>query len=189
MTDLVDPTPHVTAAKRGILSLYEALERTTENEYSDVSQPYTPQPPKFWPSTIPHIDTICGGFYGVSVVTGQPGTGKTLLSIASAIEAAASREIQPISFRPSLREGLHWQPPLPRYRKGSGCSLAYPYHSPLYRHIYRRSDSDRHRLDQFDSKPKSWVVSGFVERYRTLGNVLTAVIYWRRFVFDHCRDK
>lgn len=79
-----------TASARGLLALHAALERQTENEYSDVGDPYNPKPPKFWPSTIPHIDTVCGGFYGVSVVTGQPGTGKTLLSIASAIEAAAS---------------------------------------------------------------------------------------------------
>lgn len=86
------------AAQSGLLALHGALDRYSDNVFHDVSEWYDPKPPKFWPSTIPYIDQMCGGFYGMTCLAAQPGTGKTLLSIASAIEAAASGHWQVVMF-------------------------------------------------------------------------------------------
>jgi hypothetical protein len=86
------------ASKNGLLALDDALASRTENEYTDLSDPYTPKPPKCWPSTIDYIDHNCGGFYGMTVVAAEPGTGKTFLGIANAIEAAATQQWQVVMF-------------------------------------------------------------------------------------------
>lgn len=86
------------AAMRGIAGLLDAISPQSENVYYDLAEPYDPKPPKFWPSTIKYIDQTCGGFYGMTVVAAQPGTGKTLLAIATAIEAAASGNWQVVIF-------------------------------------------------------------------------------------------
>ena len=41
-----------------------------------------------WPSTLGDVDRVAGGFYGVTVVAGETGVGKSSLAFASAIEAA-----------------------------------------------------------------------------------------------------
>jgi predicted ATP-dependent serine protease len=43
-----------------------------------------------WPSTISMVELNCGGFYGLTTVGGYPSLGKSMLAMASAIEAAAS---------------------------------------------------------------------------------------------------
>lgn len=86
------------AAKNGLLALDDALALHTDNEYYDVALEYTPKPPKCWPSTIDYIDLQCGGFYGMTVVAAEPGTGKTFLAISNAIEAAATLEWQVVVF-------------------------------------------------------------------------------------------
>lgn len=51
-----------------------------------------------WTSTVSFIDRLCGGFYGLTTLGGSPGLGKSLLSRASAIEAAASTKWNVIVF-------------------------------------------------------------------------------------------
>jgi predicted ATP-dependent serine protease len=41
-----------------------------------------------WPSTLADVDRIAGGFYGVTVIAGETGVGKSSLAFASALEAA-----------------------------------------------------------------------------------------------------
>lgn len=41
-----------------------------------------------WPSTLGDVDAVAGGFYGVTVIAGETGVGKSSLAFASAIEAA-----------------------------------------------------------------------------------------------------
>lgn len=41
-----------------------------------------------WPSTLDDVDRIAGGFYGVTVIAGETGVGKSSLAFASACEAA-----------------------------------------------------------------------------------------------------
>lgn len=76
----------------------EALKPETPNEFEDLGFYYEPKPPRPWPSTIDYIDTHCTGFYGVSVMAAEKGTGKTLLATGASIEAAASREWQVVHF-------------------------------------------------------------------------------------------
>ena len=86
------------AAQVGITALFEALEFRTDNEYHNTAAEYEPQPPRTWPSTFDYIDTQCGGFYGLTTVAAEKGTGKTLLAIATAIEAAATGKWQVVFF-------------------------------------------------------------------------------------------
>lgn len=86
------------AAKNGLLALEDALAPYTENEYYDLSETYKPKPPKCWPSTLDYIDLHCGGFYGLTTVAAEPGTGKTFIAIGNAIEAAASQNWQVVMF-------------------------------------------------------------------------------------------
>jgi len=87
-----------TAALVALDAMQEALETQTDNTWEDLGFSYDPQPPRPWPSTIHYVDTHCTGFYGLSVLAADKGTGKTLLATASSIEAAASREWQVVSF-------------------------------------------------------------------------------------------
>src|SRR3989304_2009692 len=51
-------------------------------------------PPPRWPSTLFELDRRCGGFYGLSVILGSRGLGKTLLALGSCLEAAATQQWQ-----------------------------------------------------------------------------------------------
>ena len=67
-----------------------------ENERID-PESVEPAPLLTWPSTISEIDDVCQ-FYGLTTVGAARGTGKTLLAIASAIEAAISGKWQVCYF-------------------------------------------------------------------------------------------
>lgn len=43
-----------------------------------------------WPSGIPKVNDACGGFYGVSTILGGTGVGKSIVAVASAVEAACA---------------------------------------------------------------------------------------------------
>ncbi len=79
-----------TATLRACKALHEALQLRTENTYYNMGELPPEEDLKQWPSTLDYIETQCGGFYGMSVIVGEKGAGKTMLCIASAIEAAAS---------------------------------------------------------------------------------------------------
>ncbi len=79
-------------------ALFAALDEKLENEPWDLTEPYDPQPPLTWPSTITALDRVTGGCYGMTVISAQKGTGKTMLARSSAIEAAASGEWQVVLF-------------------------------------------------------------------------------------------
>lgn len=56
-----------------------------------------------WPSTLTTLDLRCnGGFYGLSVVLGNRGLGKTLLALGSCIEAAATQQWQAVYLSAEL---------------------------------------------------------------------------------------
>ena len=46
-----------------------------------------------WPSTITEIDEACAGFYGMVTLGAARGTGKTLLAIASSLEATKTHQV------------------------------------------------------------------------------------------------
>ena len=71
-----------------------ARDRYSPNVFKDVSEKYNPIPPVCWPSTITDIDKLCGGFYGLTTLAAEEGTGKTMIALGSAIEAAASGKWQ-----------------------------------------------------------------------------------------------
>lgn len=80
------------------LSLTRALEEHTENEELDLSERAKPAPPLCFDSGIQWIDHNLGGFYGLSVVTAEKGTGKTMVALGAAIRAAASGQWQVVHF-------------------------------------------------------------------------------------------
>lgn len=86
------------AAQIAEWALLEALNEKLENEVWNLAEPYDPQPPITWPSTITAVDRACKGFYGMTVVSAFKGTGKTMLARSSAIEAAASGKWQVVMF-------------------------------------------------------------------------------------------
>lgn len=43
-----------------------------------------------WPSTLEPIDRVYSGFFGLTALVAQPGTGKTMLALSSALQAAAT---------------------------------------------------------------------------------------------------
>lgn len=56
-----------------------------------------------WPSTIREIDAReNGGFYGVTVLGGKAGAGKSMLAIASAVEAAQERGTRVVYFNAEM---------------------------------------------------------------------------------------
>jgi len=79
-------------------ALLAALDPKLENEVWNLAEPYDPQPPLRWPSTITAVDRVCKGFYGMTVISATKGTGKTMLARSSAIEAAASGKWQVVLF-------------------------------------------------------------------------------------------
>jgi len=80
------------------VALCRALEEHTENEELDLRERREPEPPIFYPSNLTWVDANVGGWYGLSVITAEKGTGKTMLALAAAIEAAASGEWQVVHF-------------------------------------------------------------------------------------------
>lgn len=76
----------------------ESLKPKTENESEDLGLYYSAKPPITWPSTLDYIDTQCGGFYGMTTLAAEKGTGKTMMATASAIEAAATKKWQVVTF-------------------------------------------------------------------------------------------
>ncbi len=52
-----------------------------------------PSPLITWPSTLAEVDERCGGFYGLVTIGASRGTGKTLLAVASSIEATARFQV------------------------------------------------------------------------------------------------
>lgn len=87
-----------TKAGLGLISMMTALEPFTENEEIELGELDEPQPPQFWPSNIERIDINVGGFYGVSVLAAEKGTGKTMLALSSMIEATATGDWQGVHF-------------------------------------------------------------------------------------------
>lgn len=83
---------------QALQALEDANDPFLENECHDVRLKYIPRDLKTWPSTLDYIDTHCDGFYGMTTLAAEKGTGKTLLAIASAIEAAATGEWQVVYF-------------------------------------------------------------------------------------------
>lgn len=83
-------------AMTAIYCMRDALDEKLGNEYLDLSaeslRPIT------WPSTLPMIDTHCDGFYGLTVFAAEKGTGKTMLAVSSAIEAASCGEWHVVYF-------------------------------------------------------------------------------------------
>lgn len=75
------------------LACCDALNEFSEND-EIVLDGREPDPIFFWPSTISRLDLNVGGFYGLTTVAADGGTGKTMLAMASAIEAAASGKWQ-----------------------------------------------------------------------------------------------
>jgi predicted ATP-dependent serine protease len=60
--------------------------------------------PRF-PSTLEPIDHKLGGFFGVTSLIAEPGTGKTMLAWAAALRAAATQEWNVVYFGGELDEG------------------------------------------------------------------------------------
>lgn len=87
-----------TQSEIAIHALEEALEVVTENQRLDLRDDYSPDPPLFWPSNLLYIDANVGGFYGMTTIAAEKGTGKTLIATASAISAAATRRWQVCHF-------------------------------------------------------------------------------------------
>ena len=86
------------AASAAWCGMCDALESFTENIPITGLAQASPKPPIFWPSGIPYIDINCGGFYGLAVVAAEKGTGKTMLSLSSAMRAAAAGEWQVVYY-------------------------------------------------------------------------------------------
>lgn len=82
----------VSTTKRAALALFDALMPFAENEIGDHNDAGPVAGPSFWPSTIAPLDDLIGGFYGLTVLTAEKGTGKSTLALASALEAAGTHE-------------------------------------------------------------------------------------------------
>ncbi len=76
------------------LSLRADLQTEELQLTTDAKVPELPN----WPSTLNYIETHLGGFHGVTSLAAEKGTGKTMLALASAIEAAASGDWQVFYF-------------------------------------------------------------------------------------------
>ena len=61
--------------------------------------------PYRWPSTLPQLDSRCGGFPGVTYLVAPPKAGKSILGLASALEAAATMEWRVLVFNAELTRG------------------------------------------------------------------------------------
>lgn len=67
-----------------------------------------------YPSGIPRVNAACGGFYGVSVIVGGTGVGKSMAAIACAVDAAVAglrvvyfnAEIPPRPFAARIRRRI-----------------------------------------------------------------------------------
>lgn len=98
-----DPeTSPYNAAERGWLALGVCLREEMESTHLAVKfgrhdPQAAPQPPA-WPSTLDYIQENIGGWRGLTSFSGVKGSGKTMLAIACAIEAAASGEWQVVYF-------------------------------------------------------------------------------------------
>jgi len=70
-----------------------------------------------WPSTLEEVDRVAGGFYGVTVIAGETGVGKSSLAFSSAIEAAragwtvayCNSELDAGTVRYYLKRRLPWK--------------------------------------------------------------------------------
>lgn len=61
--------------------------------------------PHRWPSTLDQLDSRCGGFPGITYLAAPPKVGKSLLALASALEAAASMEWRVVYINAELTRG------------------------------------------------------------------------------------
>ena len=77
-------------SQRGCNALRLALREVTENRHYQLSTYNEAKRPLTWPSTLDYVETHCDGFYGVTTIAGDEGTGKTCLSTSSAIESACN---------------------------------------------------------------------------------------------------
>jgi len=100
------------AAERAWVALSMALNGRTECEEQQIIPGRLEDLLGRWPSTIPQIEEAAGGFYGVSVIAGERGIGKTRLALSSAVEAAATQRWQVVylsaeldSFEVAMRLG------------------------------------------------------------------------------------
>jgi len=81
-------SPHPTSA-RALAAMFLAVKRRTDPHSKQLVE-IAGDPPPRWPATVDFLDTIMGGFYGLTCFASMPGLGKSTLALASAIEAAAS---------------------------------------------------------------------------------------------------
>jgi len=91
-------------AFRAWATLSLASRDTTQPELQQIREgPVAEDQLPRWPSTLFELDRRChGGFYGLSVLVGKKGLGKTLLALGSCLEAAATRDWQVVYFSAEL---------------------------------------------------------------------------------------
>jgi len=87
------------------VALSTSLREFTSNQEHkiDFDKPAEDNLPRF-PSTLHYIERQCGGFYGLTVLLGAQKCGKTMLALASCIEAAATMTWQVVYFSAELDE-------------------------------------------------------------------------------------
>jgi len=74
----------------GVHYLRESLNQSLENEWVDLYAETATEKLLFWPSTLRDVERKVGGLYGMTVLTGSDGTGKTTILRASSVAAAAA---------------------------------------------------------------------------------------------------
>ena len=79
----------IPTSMRAVGGMLLAMRRRADPEWSHIGDTAIGEAPR-WESTISFLDNIAGGFYGLSTLGGPPNLGKTMLAMASAMEAAAS---------------------------------------------------------------------------------------------------
>jgi predicted ATP-dependent serine protease len=108
-----EASPHPASA-RAVAAMFEAAKQRTESYRTSITDGGATPPPR-WSTTVEWVDQVlAGGFYGFSVVGGMPGLGKSVLSMACAIEAAASLEWNVLFFNAEMGDDV-LRPRLDRY--------------------------------------------------------------------------
>lgn len=110
----------------------------------DPSAPRTPR----WPSSIHEVDVndLMAGFYGVTLLTGSSGQGKSMVALGSAIEAARSG--WRVIYYDAENEGREIGDRITRYT-GQHERVWTAELSPLYTHRkFRRGMTLRHLADE-----------------------------------------
>lgn len=76
-------------SRLALYGIYDALNENLESEDMNLETGAPPEKPITWGSGIDTIETMCGGFYGMTTVFGDKGSGKSTLALSSAIRAAS----------------------------------------------------------------------------------------------------